>query len=154
MKISPVQIQVPKEFNKVYQLKLKHDEDMFSTMENVLLTLDLKHQISYKEMDVLRMEFENTSKFWNSSQFDWGTDSPQYLVDDFQFSADNSTVSDFMYKLSELLAVSVHFDQNKIDSEIKFDWQLHYKFFDLMSDDLSHNFGIEVKKMITKTIFF
>ncbi len=147
MKVSPVQIQVPKEFNTVYVLKIKPHQDLLTITETILKSLDLRFQILDKPMDVLQMDLKNTNKLWNPSQFDWGTDSPQFLVDDYQFSADNSTVADFMYKLSELLKISVFFDQTVINSDSKFDWQLHYKFFDLMADDLIQNFGIEVKKI-------
>lgn len=105
------------------------------------------------------MNFDDESKFWNASQLDWGTDSPQYLVDDFQLSADNSTIADFMFKLSELLDTSIYYGQDSIDllnlNLAKFDWQLHYKYFDLMSDDLKQNFGIKVKKTtIERPVFY
>ena len=130
-----------------YLLKFKPSYDLLSIAEEIVNNLDLKFQKLYKESDVLWMKFTDTNKFWSSSQFDWGTDSPQFLVDDYQFSADNSTVADVMYKLSELLGVTVLFDKNMMGLTSKFDWQLHYKFFDLMSDDLYQNFGIEVEKV-------
>ena len=158
MQVSPVQIHIPESLNKSYDLKVKHTQDMFSIAEDILSKLDLRIQTSSKKIDVLMMNFDDESKFWNASQFDWGTDSPQYLVDDFQLSADNSTIADFMFKLSELLDTSIYYGQDSLEplntNFAKFDWQLHYKFFDLMSDDLKHNFGIQVKKITKESPVF
>lgn len=145
--VSPVQVEIPKILNKGYFLKLKHHEDLSFIAKNILQKLDFKFQVFDKNMDVFLMKFTNDKKFWGSSQFSWGLNSSQYLVDDFQFSADDTTLADFFYKLSELLDVSIIYNQELIDPSSKFDWQLHYKYFDLMSEDLHQNFGIEIEKI-------
>lgn len=81
-------------------------------------------------------------------------DSPQFLVDDIQFSADNSSLSDFKHKLSTLLKTPVIVELDIEDEHQKFDWQLHYKFYDLMVDDLLFNFGIEVQKAKREVSFY
>lgn len=88
---------------------------------------------------------ESTSLYWNKDQIDWGAKNPKFLLDDNQFSADNISVNDFLYKLSDVLETPVIVkNMQNITAEL-FDWQVHYQFSDLMLSNLS-DLGIEAKE--------
>ena len=78
----------------------------------------------------------DTSKYWTTNQIDWGEKNAKFLVDDSQFYADNISVSDFLYKLSEVTDLPVVIKTQNLLSNELFDWQLHYKFADLMYANL------------------
>ncbi|AWL78974.1 TlpA family protein disulfide reductase [Capnocytophaga canimorsus] len=88
---------------------------------------------------------ENTSKYWDNNQIGWGEQNSKFLIDDTQFSADDISVFDFIYKLSELSEVPIVLKNSRKSSEQLFDWEVHYKFFDLMKSNLN-DFGITVEE--------
>ncbi|CEN38395.1 TlpA family protein disulfide reductase [Capnocytophaga cynodegmi] len=88
---------------------------------------------------------ESTSAYWNKDQIDWGTKNPKFLVDESQFSADNISVNDFLYKLSDILETPINIKNTQNITAELFDWQLHYQFSDLMLSNLS-DLGIEAKE--------
>ncbi|MDO5105770.1 TlpA disulfide reductase family protein [Capnocytophaga sp.] len=79
----------------------------------------------------------DTSAYWNTDQIDWGQKNAKFLVDDSQFSADDISVYDFLYKLSEVLGTPVIVKNKQQATNELFDWQLHYKFPDLMFSNLT-----------------
>lgn len=84
----------------------------------------------------------DTSAYWNTEQINWGQKNPKFLVDDNQFSADNISVYDFFYKLSQVLDMPIVVKNTHQANDQLFDWQLHYKFSDLMFSNLN-DLGIE-----------
>ena len=79
------------------------------------------------------------------NQLDWGKDAESFLIDDSQIQADNVTFNELMYQLSLVLELPV-VATNDIDSESVHDWQIHYKFYSLMENDLLDNYGLEIEK--------
>ena len=115
----------------------------------------MKLKKTTKKVNALELSCSGCKEqFWAENQIDWGTDSPQFLVDDIQFSADNSTLDDFVFKLSTLTATPVVANSDLEDEFQQFDWQLHYKFYDLMVDDLLYNYGIAVEKVQREVPFY
>lgn len=155
LKTSPEQVELEGEYNKMYVLELQYKKEFLSVAKKVLKVLGLKLKTSQKKVNALVLNCTDCEdKFWPQNQIDWGSDSPQFLVDDIQFSADNSSLSDFKHKLSTLLKTPVIVELDIEDEHQKFDWQLHYKFYDLMVDDLLFNFGIEVQKAKREVSFY
>ena len=124
-----------------------------------LVTSPISHNVAnfvqnLRDIIIIDTVYTCADKFWPQNQIDWGSDSPQFLVDDIQFSADNSSIDDFKYKLSSLIKTPVIVEMNIEDEHQQFDWQLHYKFYDLMVDDLLYNYGIGVQKDIREVPFY
>ena len=155
LKTSPEQIELEQEYNKMYILELKYNKEFMSLAKKIVKVLGLKLKSSTKEVNTLVLNCSDCEdKFWPQNQIDWGSDSPQFLVDDIQFSADNSSIDDFKYKLSSLIKTPVIIEMDLENEHQQFDWQLHYKFYDLMVDDLIYNYGIGVKKGIREVPFY
>ena len=155
LKSSPKQIQLKSTDNKMYVLEVQYQKNMESVSKKILKVLGLKLKKTTKKANALELSCSGCKdQFWAKNQIDWGTDSPQFLVNDIQFSADNSTLDDFIFKLSTLTGIPVVANSDLEDEFQQFDWQLHYKFYDLMVDDLLHNYGIAVEKVQREVPFF
>ena len=87
----------------------------------------------------------SSSLYWASDQIDWGNKNPKFLVDDNQISADNLSVDDFLYKLSDVIEIPIEVKNPYNATQTLFDWQVHYKFFDLMKSNLS-DLGIQINQ--------
>lgn len=155
LKSSPEQIVLDEKNNKMYVLELQYEKELIQVTKKIIKVLGLKLKKSTKKVSTLTLNcIDCEDKFWPKSQIDWGSDSPQFLVDDIQFSADNSSLSDFTYQLSSLLKTPVIVGFKIKNDHEEFDWQLHYKFYDLMVDDLLFNFGIGVQKAEQEVPFY
>lgn len=88
---------------------------------------------------------QGTSGFWDTDQINWGERNSKFLVDENQFSADNISVSDFLYKLSDILDTPIVIKNDNQASNALYDWQIHYKFPDLMYSNLS-DLGIQTNE--------
>jgi len=155
LKSSPKQIQLSSTDNKMYILEVQYQKNLQSISNKILKVLGLKLKKTTKKVNALELSCSGCKdQFWTKNQIDWGTDSPQFLVDDIQFSADNSTLDDFVFKLSTLTGIPVVANSDLEDEFQQFDWQLHYKFYDLMVDDLLHNYGIAVEKVQREVPFY
>jgi thiol-disulfide isomerase/thioredoxin len=130
--------------NKYYKLTIKKDSRRAKQLlKHVLKKLKLQMQEQSQTGDVLVLKIED-NKFWDTNQINWGSGNPKYLIGDDQIQADNVTFEDITYRLSNLLEIPVVRDvtnTNKLH-----DWQIHYKFYELMLSDLSDNFGIKAEK--------
>lgn len=155
LKSSPNQILLESSQNKMYILELQYQKKLEQVSKKILKVLGLKLKKTTKKVNALELSCSGCKEqFWAENQIDWGTDSPQFLVDDIQFSADNSTLDDFVFKLSTLTATPVVANSDLEDEFQQFDWQLHYKFYDLMVDDLLYNYGIAVEKVQREVPFY
>ncbi len=155
LKASPTQIDLNTDDNKMYILELQYKKEFMPIAKKIVKVLGLKLKTSMKKVNTLVLNCANCrDKFWPQNQIDWGSDSPQFLVDDIQFSADNSSLDDFKYKLSSLINTPVIIEMDIENEHQQFDWQLHYKFYDLMVDDLLYNYGIAVQKGIREVPFY
>jgi thiol-disulfide isomerase/thioredoxin len=155
LKSSPKQIQIEISDNKMYILEVQYQENLESVSKKILKVLGLTLTKTTKKVNALELSCSACKdQFWTENQIDWGTDSPQFLVDDIQFSADNSSLDDFVFKLSSLTGIPVVAKSDLEDEFQLFDWQLHYKFYDLMVDDLLFNYGIAVEKVQREISFY
>ena len=148
LKVSDQQIHLSENIgNRYYKLNIIHgSREHKKLVKSVLKKLKLKLEENSEVGDVLTMQIENP-KFWDTSQIDWGINNPKYLIDDSQIQADNVSFEDVKYRLSNLLEIPVIVSDHGNGS--LHDWQVHYKFYELMQTDLSENFGIEIEKKRT-----
>jgi len=113
----------------------------------ILKALKLKKIKSEKEGDVIVLDITEP-KFWDTKQIDWGSGNQRYLIGNSEIQADNVTLNDITYKLSTLLEMPILFKGDNTDNEENLhDWQIHYKYFELMSSNL-FDYGISVEKKV------
>lgn len=129
---------IKKEFNNVYKEK--------EIVTNILSELGYTLHQTTKAGEIIEVQLPLSSHhYWTSDQIDWGDNNPKFLVDENHISADNLSVNDFLYKLSDVLNVPLIIKNAYNASNELFDWQVHYKFFDLMKTNLS-DLGIQIEQ--------
>ena len=115
-----------------------------SLHELILDSLNLNYTLAHQQGECLIFDLDN-SAFWDLDQVNWGAEQEKFLVDDSQIIVDNAYLSTVKYKLSNLLDMPILIDSSDYDMQ-KHDWQIHYKYYDLMVGDLLQNYGISVKR--------
>ena len=112
-------------------------------LKHVMRELRIRYDYNNVQGEVLVLD-SNNPNLWNTEQIEWGTDNPKYLIDDTQIQADNVTFEDIKYRLAFVLEMPVIGEIESGDTE--HDWQVHYKYFQLMRSDLLDNYGINAEK--------
>ncbi|MFI1743548.1 TlpA family protein disulfide reductase [Thalassobellus sediminis] len=143
LKVYKNQVKIPHTLNKTYQIYLKNNIDTI----DILKALNLEQIENEIKGDVLVFDVKAPT-FWDDKQIDWGIDSPHYLIGDSEIMGDNVTFNQMQYKLSNVLEMPVIVKNKPLDT-ILHDWQIHYKYFDLMASMLSDTYGVDVKKETT-----
>lgn len=141
------QLFISEKHNKNYQVYSKIDLNQHKTLDKVLKKLRLDIDKEVVEGKVLYLDFKKAT-LWDAGQIEWGNESPRYLIDDHQIQADNVTIKDLVYNLSRVLNIPVI--GNFRDSNDLHDWQLQYKFFDLMKMELNDVFNIKADMQTKK----
>ncbi|MEY8848468.1 TlpA family protein disulfide reductase [Psychroserpens sp. XS_ASV72] len=140
-KVLKNQVYLPKDLNQPYEIYFK---DSASFLSNVTDALKLNVSTFQNKGEVLVVD-NDEPKLWDKNQIDWGQGALNYLIDDNQIQADNMTFKDFLYHLSHSLNLPIS-TTTVVDSETLHDWQVHYRFYGLMQNDLLDNFGLKVEK--------
>ena len=112
-------------------------------LKHVLKALKLKMQDRMTSGEVVILELKEPA-FWDTGQINWGVGNPKYLIDDNQIQGDNVSFYEIKYQLSNLLEMPVI--TATAESSTNHDWQIHYRYFQLMKNDLLDNYGIEASK--------
>lgn len=143
------QIKIPSALNKVYKMSFKFKTDAYFNMsETILEALKLNQINSEIEGEALVFDLKNPT-FWDTRQIDWGADSQSFLIGDSDIQADNVSLNKVTYQLATLLETPIVISEKHLDNKLH-DWQIHYKYFDLMVSSLSDNYGIQIKKRTVK----
>ena len=66
---------------------------------------------------------------------------------DSDIQADNVTLDQVKYQLATLLDTPIVIKESLNDNKLH-DWQIHYKYFDLMASGFKDNYGVEIEKRI------
>ena len=141
------QIDIPSSINNVYQMRFKLNTDAYNEKAKVILKALRLKQIN-KEVKGEALVFDiKTPTFWDTNQIDWGNDTQHFLIGDSEIKADNVTLNQIKYQLSNLLETPIIITSRNIDSNVH-DWDIHYKYFELMVSGMSENYGILVKKKV------
>ncbi|MCA0153602.1 TlpA family protein disulfide reductase [Winogradskyella vincentii] len=143
------QIEVPSELNKNYQVYFKKP---YSPNENLafkfITELGLGVDRQFVEGEVMKFTVESP-RFWDTDQINWGINNPKFLVGDSQIQGDNVSLRDVAYQLAYVLDMPVIVPEDTSISLTLHDWDIHYKFYQLMQSDLEDNFGIRAEKKKT-----
>jgi len=140
------QINIPKDLNKSYEMRFKLNSDaFFNKTKTILRKLRLKKNIAEIEGEVIVFDIKDPH-FWGTDQINWGPDTPNFLIGDSEIKADNVSLDEVKYKLIKLLDVPIVMNHDNIDLKLTHDWDIHYKYFDLMVSGMYDSYGINVSK--------
>ncbi len=139
------QIIMPSDINNLYTIQFKFNTEAYNNKVKVLLeALSLKQTTNYINGEVLVFDV-TLSKLWDTNQINWGNDTQHFLIGDSDIKADNVTINEIKYQLSNILDTPIVIN-SKNDINTLHDWDIHYKYFDLMVSNMSDNYGILVEK--------
>ena len=140
------QIKIAEELNKSYVMRFKlNSRAYFNKTKVVLKTLRLKKNNAEIEGEVLVFDVKEP-RFWDTNQINWGTDNPQFLIGDSELKADDVSLDEVKYKLTNLLDMPIVIQQKNRDTNLPHDWDIHYKYFDLMVSSMWQDYGVKVAK--------
>ena len=140
------QINIPDELNKSYEMRFKlNSHAYFDKAKTILKKLRLKKSEAEIQGEVLVFDIQNP-RFWGSDHINWGPDTPSFLIGDSEFKADDVSLEEVKYKLINLLDTPIVINHEDIDVKLTHDWDIHYKYFDLMVSGMWDSYGIEVAK--------
>lgn len=143
------QIKIPSALNKSYKMSFKLKSEAYLNMSKTILeALKLNQFNSENEGEALIFNLKKPT-FWDTRQIDWGTDSQAFLIGDSDIQADNVTLNQVKYQLATLLKTPIVISNENLDNKLH-DWQIHYKYFDLMASSFKDNYGIQIEKKIVK----
>lgn len=141
------QIVVPASINESYKMRFKFETDAFFNMpKTILKALKLKQNDTQRKGEALVFVIKNPT-FWDTKQIDWGTDSQPFIIGDSDIMGDNVTLGQVTYQLAKLIEMPIVINGNDL-ADKPHDWQIHYKYFDLMTSSFSDNYGIQIEKKI------
>lgn len=92
-------------------------------------------------MKVMRMELIDTTKLWKCDYMDWPSDAPKYMIGDQELQANNMSTVKFAELLSNVIDALV-IVQNP--DQVPHDWDIHFKYPDLMIEQFREDYGIEL----------
>ncbi|WP_203256776.1 redoxin family protein [Hyunsoonleella ulvae] len=130
-----------------YRTRFKYNTEAFQNKtKEILQYLKLSQNETIVNGEVLFFDIQN-SNFWDVHQIDWGNDTPNFLIGDSDIKADNVSLNQVNYQISNLLNMPIVTNNSKL-AEGLHDWEIHYKYFDLMAASLNDIYGIRVEKRI------
>jgi thiol-disulfide isomerase/thioredoxin len=140
------QIILPNTKNDLYRVRFKMDSNAYENKAKFILkALKMKESRKFTEGEALIFEIKNPT-FWDTNQIDWGKDTQQFLIGDSEIKADNVTLNQVKYQLSNVLETPIVIASNVGNQ--KHDWDIHYKYFDLMVSIMKDNYGIDIEKKV------
>jgi hypothetical protein len=104
--------------------------------------LSLNIQNGSKPANAVILDVTNPKLLWNSNQIDWGGAS-SYIVGTDRIEADNMTLQEIANLLSDVKGNLYYYKGN--DNRLH-DWNFHYLYDNLMTEDLETSFGVQLKK--------
>lgn len=140
------QIEIPEELNKSYEMRFKlNSQAYFDKTKIILKKLRLKKNEDEIEGEILVFDIKDP-RFWGSDVINWGPDTPKFLIGDSEIKADDVSLNEIKYKLIDLLDIPIVINHQNIDVNLLHDWDIHYKYFDLMVSGMWDSYGINVAK--------
>jgi thiol-disulfide isomerase/thioredoxin len=142
------QIQISAPLNDSYKIRVKPETDAFENLTNsITQALKLEIQNNLQKGEVLLFSV-NTANFWDTDQINWGNNTPNFLIGDNDLQADNVSLQKVAYQLATLLEMPIYVPNTETTNSLH-DWNIHYRFYELMISSLSDTYGIDVEKKIT-----
>lgn len=142
------QVNVMPKLNETYRMRFKYDtETSKDKAASILKYLKLKQESKLVNGEVLFFNL-STTHFWDVNQINWGNDTPNFLIGDSDIKADNVSLNQVNYQLANLLQLPIVTNNEVIANELH-DWEVHYKYFDLMASSLKDTYGIKIEKTVS-----
>ncbi|PQV47908.1 thiol-disulfide isomerase/thioredoxin [Jejuia pallidilutea] len=143
------QVNIPAKLNQIYRVRFKYNTEASKNKgATILKYLKLKQDSKLVHGELLFFNL-STSHFWDINQINWGNDTPNFLIGDSDIKADNVSLNQVNYQLANLLEIPIVTNNETIANELH-DWEVHYKYFDLMASGLKDTYGIEIEKKISE----
>jgi thiol-disulfide isomerase/thioredoxin len=143
------QVDMPSDVNKTYRMKFKYDSRALRQMERIILKyLKLRRKDTSANGEALFLNLSG-ARFWDADQINWGRDTPHFLIGSSDIQADNVSLNQMSFHLANLLELPVIISDEAFADDLH-DWEVHYKYYDLMASNLFDNYGVKVEKKIVK----
>ncbi len=140
------QIEIPEDLNQCFDMRFKLDsKSYFNKPKAILKALRLKSAEGEVKGEVLVFDIK-TPHFWGVEEINWGPDTPRFLIGTTEIKADNVSLLEIKSKLIDVLDLPIVIYHDDLDVSLLHDWDIHYKYFDLMVSVMRDNFGINVSK--------
>ncbi|TYA92089.1 TlpA family protein disulfide reductase [Seonamhaeicola marinus] len=152
-KVNSNQVKVKEEDNKFYSLYFKKNSRGFRNMSDTIVRkLKLKNKTKKSLGEVYVLDFSSAT-LWDTFQIDWTDNPTRYLIGTADIKADNLSVKDISYLLGKALETPVVL--KNVDDYYKLhDWDIHFKYYDLMVSSLNDNYGIRLQKEKSELISY
>lgn len=112
-------------------------------------SLDIKTRP--EKMEGYQLAVKKSRLLWDKNQLSLGTSTPSFLITEDRLQGDNTTIGEMCLKLGEILDYPVFYQGD--DREVH-DWDFHYKYENLMLEELEDSFGISLeKKSLDRVIY-
>lgn len=132
------QVQVRKPLNQSYQLIINQQADKNEIVSAIKKQLGLKSEETQKTDEILEVTLVSYDLLWDKKQINWGIPNAKFLVDDNQITADNMSIREILALISELHNMPIQLmNQNRYINSSPYDWQVHYRFKDLLISNLN-----------------
>lgn len=140
------QIDITSNLNKNYVMRFKYNSPLYKDKANTILKC-LKFRKSHYDAKGEILFFNlDTPRFWDTQQIEWGEDTPNFLIGDSEIKANDVSLNELNYTLANLLELPIITNKAAQLTEAKHDWEIHYKYFNLMASTFQDTYGITVKK--------
>jgi len=114
-----------------------------AVLQLVKKRLSLNIKTEHKHLDAYILHTVNPQNLWDVNQIDWGDDAnPLYIIGTDRIEADNMTIKEIAALLTDVKGKYYYCRGN--DKKIHHDWSFHYRYDDLMKEDLEANYGIQM----------
>ncbi len=124
-------------------------EEILTLLET---TFEFKIIASKKIETVTTLVPEDTNRLWDTNQIDWGEDVvTNHLIGEERVQADNISIADFCLLLSNIKEKTFHY--SGYDTKL-YDWDLHYRFQDLMKTELLDAYGIKLERKQVELTYY
>lgn len=137
------QIELSDSINKAYTLYVKKGIDDKRVIAYLLAKLHLKKEESTKVGQVLEVRMTSSANFWDCSQINWEEGDERVLMSDSDIKADNMSLNKLYYYLAFAVNKPIVV-KSLVDQASLHDWEIHYKYFELMKQQLSDNYSIDI----------
>ncbi len=147
-KIYTGQIKIAKGTDISYEVYFKKSSCVNENLTAKLLEkLDLNLRQNEIEGEGILLKLEDP-KFWDTYQINWGNENNKYLISDSDIKADNISLKELTFHLASVLKTPIIIENEDDRSHKIHDWEIHYKYFELMKSNLTDLYGILIKKQI------
>lgn len=131
--------------DEAYEVYFKKPFETTNLAKDLMAKMKLKVETQTVTGEALYVKVKGRL-FWDTNQINWGKNNAKYIIGDAQIQADNVSFKSIAYQLSKALDIPVIIPKSYNEDVTLHDWDFHYKYFELMKNDLEDNYGITVER--------